>query len=192
MDAEYAIVEGRTIARQHHTTSLQRPENSGIKFYTKCLESILITPTTAYDKQVEENKRLLNVKKLSNEIMMGKSTEETAMEFDGEGAANFEQLQDLIQKECDKHDRKYARLEEKCNKLEQQVTKKDRKTCHRGANHQTTTGQAPRRKTNPTKVKLQTNQALAQGAPQPTTLDSKTDETPKAQDESPRKTEVPG
>ena len=40
-------------------------------------------------------------------------------------AANFEQLQDLIEKECDKRDRKYARLEDKCNKLEQQVTQKD-------------------------------------------------------------------
>ena len=56
---------------------------------------------------------------------MGKSTEDTAMELDGEGAANFEQLQDLIRKECNKHDRKYARLEDKYNKLEQQVTQKD-------------------------------------------------------------------
>ena len=58
---------------------------------------------------------------------MGKSTEDTAMELDGEGAANLEQLQDLIRKECDKCDRKYAWLEDKCNKLEQQVTKKDQK-----------------------------------------------------------------
>ena len=63
---------------------------------------------------------------------MGKSTEETAMELDGEGTANFEQLQDLIQKECDKPDRKYARLEEKFNKLEQQVTKKDKKHATEG------------------------------------------------------------
>ena len=56
---------------------------------------------------------------------MGKSTEDTAMELDREGAANFEQLQDLNWKECDKRDRKNARLEEKCNKSEQQVTKKD-------------------------------------------------------------------
>ena len=127
MDAEYATVEERTKAMQYHTASLQRPENSGIQLYTKCLESILVTPTASCDKQVEENKRILNVKKLSNEIIMGKSTEDTAMELDGEGAANFEQLQDLIRKECDKHDRKYARLEDKCNKLEQQVTKKDQK-----------------------------------------------------------------
>ena len=53
--------------------------------------------------------------------------EETAMELDGEGTANFEQLQDLIRKECDKHDRKYAQLQDKYNKLEQQVTKKDPK-----------------------------------------------------------------
>ena len=58
---------------------------------------------------------------------MGKTTEDTAMELDGEGAANFEQLQDLIRKECDKRDRKYTRLEDKCNKLEQQVTQKNPK-----------------------------------------------------------------
>ena len=126
-DSEYATVEERTKALQYHTVSLQQPENSGIQLYTKCLECILVTPTAAYDKQVEENKNLLNVKKLSNEIIMGKTTEDTAMELDGEGAANFEQLQNLIRKECDKYDRKYARLEDKCNKLEQQVTQNNQK-----------------------------------------------------------------
>ena len=152
MDSEYATVEERTKALQYHTASLQQPENSGIQLYTNC---ILVTPTAAYDKQVEENKRLLNVKKLSNEIIMGKTTEDTAMELDGEGAANFEQLQDLIRKECDKRDRKYAQLEDKCNKLEQQVTQKDhQKTCHRGAVLQTKKNPAPRRTTNQTKGTL--------------------------------------
>ena len=151
MDSEYATVEERTKAMQYHTVSLQQPENSGIQLYTKCLECILVTPTAAYDKQVEENKRLINVKRLSNEIIMGKTTEDTAMGLDGEVAANFEQLQDLIRKECDKRDRKYARLEDKCNKLEQQVTQKNhQKTCHRGADLQTTKNPAPRRKTNQT------------------------------------------
>ena len=77
---------------------------------------------------------------------MGKTAEDTAMELDGEGAANFEQLQDLIWKECDKRDRKYAGMEDKCNKLEQQVTQKDhKKTCHRGADLQTMKNPAPRR-----------------------------------------------
>ena len=75
---------------------------------------------------------------------MGKTTEDTAMEVDGEGATNFEQLHDLIRKECDKRDRKYARLEDKYNKLEQQVTQKNhQKTCHRGADLQTTKNPAP-------------------------------------------------
>ena len=47
------------------------------------------------------------------------------MELDEEGVTNYEQLKDLIRKECDKRDRKYARLEDKYNKLEQQVTHKD-------------------------------------------------------------------
>ena len=63
---------------------------------------------------------------------MGKTTEDTAMELDGEGAANFEQLQDLIWKECDKRDRKYARLEDKCNKLEQQVKNPQKNMPKRG------------------------------------------------------------
>ena len=62
MDSECATVEEQTKALQYHTASLQRPENSGIQLYTKCLECILVTPTAAYDKKVEENKRLLNVK----------------------------------------------------------------------------------------------------------------------------------
>ena len=125
MEWEYATVEERTKALQYHTASLQRPENSGIQLSIKCLECILVTPTAAYNKQVDENKHLLNVKELSNEIIMGKTTEDTAMELDGEGAANFEQLEDLIRKECDKRDRKYARLEDKCKKLEQRVTQKN-------------------------------------------------------------------
>ena len=132
MESEYATVEEQTKALQYHTASLQRPENSGIQLYIKCLECILVTPTATYNKQVDENKRLLNVKKLSNEIIMGKTTKDTAMELDGEGAANFEQLQDLIRKECDKRDRKYARLEEKCNKLEQQVKNPQKNMPQRG------------------------------------------------------------
>ena len=61
MDAEYATVEERTKAMQYHTASLQQQKNSGIQLYTKCLESILVTPTASYDKKVEETKRILNI-----------------------------------------------------------------------------------------------------------------------------------
>ena len=53
---------------------------------------------------------------------MGKSTEDTVMELDREGAANYKQLKDLICKECDKCDCCYAQLEEKYNKLVHNVT----------------------------------------------------------------------
>ena len=125
MEDEYQTLEEQTNAMHLHTISLQRTENKGIQLYTKCLESIMITPTTSYYKQVEENQRLLNLKKLSNEIILGKSTEDTAMELDKEGAANYEQLKDLIRKECDKRDRKYAQLEVKYNTLEQHMKNKD-------------------------------------------------------------------
>ena len=88
MDDEYPMVAERMNAMHLHTVSLQRTENKGIQLYTKCLESILITSTTSYNKLVGENKWLLNLKKLSNKRILGKSTEDPTIELDGEGAAN--------------------------------------------------------------------------------------------------------
>ena len=121
---------------------------------------------------------------------MCKTTEDTAMEHDGEGAADFEQLQDLIRKECDKRDRKYAQLEDKCNKLEQQV-ENPQKTCQRGAALQITKNPAPRRKTNQIKRMLQNNKGVAQKAFPPTTLAPKTDKTTKTQNKQANKTTIP-
>ena len=193
MDSEYATVGERTKDLQYHTASLQRPENSGIQLYTKCLECILVTPTAAYDKQVEENKCLLNVKKLSNEIIMGKTTEDTAMELDGEGAANFEQLQDLIRKECDKRDRKYARLEDKCNKLEQQVTQKNhKKHATEGLISKPRRTRRLEEKQIKPKARYEPTKDSRKKAPLSTTLAQKTDKTLNAQDKPPKKTAVPG
>ena len=88
MEDEYLTFEECTKVIHFRTASLQRSKNSGIQTYVKCLESILTIPTTSYNKQVEENKQLINLKKLSNEIIMGKSTGDTTMELDGEGVAN--------------------------------------------------------------------------------------------------------
>ena len=56
------------------------------------------------------------------------------MELDAEGGASFEQLQELIRKECDKRDKKYRSLEQKYNKLQESVEHSQRqKTCLRGA-----------------------------------------------------------
>ena len=41
------------------------------------------------------------------------------MELDAEGATRFEQLIELIKKECDKRDKKYRFLEQKFNKLQE-------------------------------------------------------------------------
>ena len=40
--------------------------------------------------------------------------------YHAEGGASFEQLQELIRKECDKRDKKYRLLENKYNKLQEQ------------------------------------------------------------------------
>ena len=136
---------------------------------------------------MEENKRLINLEKLSNAIILGKSTVDTAMELDVEGAANYIQLKDLIQRECDKWDRKYARLEDKYNKLEQQVTHKDQqKTLHRGADSRATKEQAPRRKTNPFKNKDKTEEQTVQKARFLETKINQNKETPKI-NEKPQK-----
>ena len=70
-------------------------------------------PYLSYEKQIEENNRDIALKKLYNEIILGKTTESTAMELDAEGGASFEQLQELIKKECDKQDKHYCSLEQK-------------------------------------------------------------------------------
>ena len=64
-------------------------------------------PSSSFKKQIKENNKEIALKKLSNKIILGKSTENAAMELDAEGGASFEQLQELIKKECDKRDKKY-------------------------------------------------------------------------------------
>ena len=78
-------------------------------------------PSASFEKQIEENNKEIALKKLSNEIILGKTTENTAMELDAEGGASFEQLQELIKKECDKRDKKYRFLEQKYNKLQESL-----------------------------------------------------------------------
>ena len=55
MDDEYQTVEEWMNAMHLHTISLQQTKNKGIQIYTKYLGSILTTPTSSYNKQVEEN-----------------------------------------------------------------------------------------------------------------------------------------
>ena len=84
-------------------------------------------PSVSYDKQVEENNRDIVLKKLSNEIILGKTTESTAMELDAEGGTSFEQLQDLIKKECDKRDKHYRSLDLKYNKIQEALEQSQQK-----------------------------------------------------------------
>ena len=97
-----------------HTKSLQLPNNKGLQIFRKT-----VMPSASFEKQSEENNKEIILKKLSMEIILGKTRENTAMELDAEGGADFEQLQDLIKKECDKRDKKYQSLEQKYNKLQE-------------------------------------------------------------------------
>ena len=78
-------------------------------------------PSSSFEKQIEENNKEIALTKLSNEIILGKTTENTAMELDAEGGASFKQLQELIRKECNKRDKKYRSLEQKYSKLQELV-----------------------------------------------------------------------
>ena len=112
-----------TTAAQHdkeqllHTKSLQLPGNKGLQTFRKPVECIVTVPSVSFETQIDENNKEIILKQLSTEIIMGKTTEDTAMELDAEVGASFEQLQDLIKKECDKRDKKYRSLEQKYNKL---------------------------------------------------------------------------
>ena len=80
------------------------------------------------------------------------------MELDREGAANYKQLKDLINKECDKHDHRYAQLEEKYNKLEHNIThtKQQKNMIKRG--RQPTSNQAGTSKKNKSNQKQDSTQ----------------------------------
>ena len=64
--------------------------------------------------------------------MLEKSTENTTMELDGKGPANFEQLQELIHKECDKHDWCYMHLKTNTTNLNMSSKTMPQKTFIRG------------------------------------------------------------
>ena len=104
-----------------HTKSLQKTKNKGLQTFWKAVESIIIMPSASFETQIKENNKEIALKKLSNEIILGKTTENSAMELDAEGGASFEQLQELIKKECDKRDKKYRFWEQKYNKLQESI-----------------------------------------------------------------------
>ena len=147
-----------------HTKSLQRHENNGLQTFRKAIEGIIIAPSVSYKKQIEENNRDIVLKKLSNDIILGKATESTAMELDAEGGASFEQLQELIKKECDKRDKHYRSLENKYNKLQESLQQSQQKNSPpRGQG-----GASNKKKTSPsTARKAQTQRGRSTLKPRP-------------------------
>ena len=121
LTSTYTTATQRDKEQLLHNKSLQLPENKGLQTFCKTVECTITVPSVSYKTQIEENNKEIVLKKLSTEIIMGKTTEDTAMELDAEGGASFEQLQDLIKKECDKRDKKYRSLEQKYNNLQDLV-----------------------------------------------------------------------
>ena len=67
-----------------HTKSLQHPDNKGLQTFRKTVESIIIMLSISFKKQIEENNKEIVLKNLSTEIILGKTTEDTAMELDAD------------------------------------------------------------------------------------------------------------
>lgn len=131
----YSNVEEQAHAVRLAATSMQRPENKGLKTLQNAAEAIFITPSRAYFAQKDANERTIAMKKLATDLIDGTVTEDAAMELDAEGGASFEHLQDLIQKESEKRDKKYKALERKCAALEKAVeTKQESKNSNRRGN----------------------------------------------------------
>ena len=165
-----------------HTKSLQRQENNGLQTFRKAIEDIIIMSSVSYEKQIEENNRDIILKNLSNDIILGKTTESTAMELDAEGGLSFEQLQKLIKKECNKHDKNYRLLEQKYNKLQEsleQSQQKNSKTWRQG-------GASNKKKSSPTTAwrtqpqrgwSTSKRRMQPQGSPQPNPQKGNADDT---------------
>ena len=115
----YTSAAERNMEHLLHTKSLQLPDNKRLHTFRKTVECIITMPSVSFEKQIEENNKEIVLKNLSTEIILGKTIEDTAMKLDAEGGTSFEQLQDLIKKECDKQDKKYRSLEQKYNKLQE-------------------------------------------------------------------------
>ena len=165
-----------------HTKSLQRPENNGLQTFHKAIEGIIVMPSASYEKQIDENNRDIVLKKLSNEIILGKTMESTAMELDAEGGASFEQLQDLIKKECDKRDKNYCSLEQKYNKLlesfEHSQQKNSKMRGQGGASNKKKPSQTTARRTQPQRGRSTSKRRMqTQGPRQPNKSKGKADDT---------------
>ena len=118
-----------------HTKSLQLPENKGLQTFRKTVECIITVPSVSFETQIDENNKEIILKKISTEIMMGKTTEDTTMELDAEGGASFEQLQDLIKKNVINGIRNTALWNKNTtNYRTHSITHNLQKTCNRGAN----------------------------------------------------------
>ena len=135
LTSTYTTAAQRIKEQLLHTKSLQLLENKALQTFRKTVECIVTVPSISYETQIDENNKEIVIKKFSTEIIMGKTTDDTAMELDAEGGASFEQLQDLIKKECDKRDKKYRSLEQNTTNYRTHLIPHIRKkTCIQGAN----------------------------------------------------------
>ena len=104
------------------------------------------------------------------------------MELDAEGGASFEQLQELIKKECDKRDKNYHSLEQKYNKLQDSLKQPQQKnSTSRGQG-----GASNKKKSSPTMARKAQSQhgwstskrrTQTQGSQQPHPEKGKADDT---------------
>ena len=147
-----------------HTKSLQRHKNNGLQTFRKAIKGIIIAPSVSYEKQI------------------GKATESTAMELDAEGGASFEQLQELIKKECDKRDKHYRSLENKYNKLQETLQQSQQKNSSTrgqgGASNKKKTSPSTARKAQPQRGRsILKPRPKQQGSRQPQHQKGKADDT---------------
>ena len=110
----------------------QLPENIGLRMFQSAVEAILVTPTRHFLEQYKKMQCEIALKKLSTEIVDGKTTEDTTMELDAEGAASHELLRDLIRKETEKQNKKYDDLQQKYENLQKEIKRTQKNGNQRG------------------------------------------------------------
>ena len=92
LTSTYTTAAQRDKEQLLHTKSLQLPENNGLQTFRKTVECIITVPSVSFETQIDENNKEIILKKICTEIIMGNTTEDTAMELDAEGGASFEQV----------------------------------------------------------------------------------------------------
>ena len=118
-DHEDPAMQAQVVAANNAQWAL--PEMETLPQLLQLLESTIYLPYETFLVQNDQNRRLLELRKVSNEIITNEATDATAMLVDNETPLNAQQMQDVIKQEVKKATQTLQQQLSQQNKLLQQA-----------------------------------------------------------------------